>query len=180
MLESAVQNQESQAVDEYLTSIKHGIAESYEDVRELLLNFRTRLSEQDFNSAVHMVLQRFEAQSHVQTRLSMMGEGVPLSPRQQLQVIFILQEALSNVRKHAQATQVEIDIDNQDDFNLRIVDNGVGFDAQSVAHKQSRHVGTSIMQERARQIHAHIQITSQVGQGTQVQLTLPNAQRVVL
>ena len=180
MLESAIQNQEPQAVDEYLTSIKHGISESYEDVRELLLNFRTRLSEQDFNSAVHMVLQRFEAQSHVQTRLSMTGEGVPLSPRQQLQVIFILQEALSNVRKHAQATLVVIDIDNQTDFNLRIMDNGVGFDAQSVAHKQSRHVGTSIKQERARQIHAHIQITSQVGQGTQVQLTLPNAQRVVL
>ena len=180
MLESAIKDKESKAVDEYLASIKHGVAESYEDVRELLLNFRTRLSEQDFNSAIHMVLQRFEAQSHVQTRLNMTGEGVPLSPRQQLQVIFILQEALSNVRKHAQATLVEIEINNQDDFNLRIVDNGAGFDAQSVAHKQSRHVGTSIMQERARQIHAHIHITSQVGQGTQVHLTLPNVQRVVL
>lgn len=46
---------------------------------------------------------------------------------------------------NTQATLVVIDIDNQTDFNLRIVDNGVGFDAQSIAHKQSRHVGTSIM-----------------------------------
>ncbi len=180
MLESAIQDKQSQAMDEYLTSIKHGISESYEDVRELLLNFRTRLSEQDFSSAVHTVLQRFEAQSHVQTRLNIVGEGAPLSPRQQLQVIFILQEALSNVRKHARATLVSIDIDNQADFNLRIVDNGVGFDAQAVADKRLRHVGTSIMQERAIQIHAQVNITSQTGQGTQVHLTLPNAQRVVL
>lgn len=180
MLESAIKDKEPKAVDEYLTSIKHGVSESYEDVRELLMNFRTRLPEQDFNSAVQMVLQRFEEQSHVEVRLNMTGNGVLLSPRQQLQTIFILQEALSNVRKHAQATLVIIDIDNQADFILHIVDNGVGFDAQAVAHKQPRHVGTSIMQERASQIHAHLHITSQVGQGTQVQLILPNAQRLTL
>ena len=179
MLESAIQNKESKAIDEYLSSIKHGISESYEDVRELLLNFRTRLSEQDFNSAVRVVLQRFEAQSHVETRLTLTGEGILLSPRQQLQVIFILQEALSNVRKHAQATLVIIDIDNQADFNLRIADNGVGFDAQTLTSKQLSHVGTSIMQERASQIHAHVSITSQIGQGTQVELNLPKTQRIV-
>ena len=180
LLESAVTKQEATAINTHLGAIKHGIQESYEDVRELLLNFRTRLSEQDFNSAVHMLLQRFEEQSHVQTRLHMTGSGAPLSPRQQLQAIFILQEALSNVRKHAQAHQVEIDIQNHEDFNMLIKDDGVGFDAQAIAHKKSRHVGTSIMTERAAQIHAHIHITSHVGQGTQVQLTLPNAQRVVL
>lgn len=179
MLESAIKDQEPKAVDEYLASIKHGVSESYEDVRELLLNFRTRLSEQDFNSSVQMVLQRFEVQSQVEVRQNMKGNGM-LSPHQQLQIIFILQEALSNVRKHAQATLVVVDIDNHVDFNLCITDNGVGFDAQSVVHKQLHHVGTSIMQERASQIHAHINITSQVGQGTQVQLTLPNAQRIVL
>ena len=180
LLESAVSKNQPPAIEQHLGAIKHGIQESYEDVRELLLNFRTRLSEQDFTSAVQMLLQRFEEQAQVETRLTMTGEGAPLSPRQQLQVIFILQEALSNVRKHAQASAVNIGIRNDNDFTMSIQDDGKGFDAQAIAHKQSRHVGTSIMNERATQIHAQVHITSQVGQGTQVQLTLPHAQRVVL
>jgi two-component system nitrate/nitrite sensor histidine kinase NarX len=92
-------------------------------------------------------------------------------------VIFILQEALSNVRKHAQAHRVDIDIDNHDDFVMRISDDGCGFDAAVLAARQARHVGMSIMQERASRINARIQIENRDGGGTTVTLTLPHTER---
>lgn len=180
MMESALHSKQYEDAEEYLASIKNGVQESYDDVRELLLNFRTRLAEQDFSASVQTVLQRFESQTQIPARLTCVGDGARLSPQQQLQVIFILQEALSNARKHAQANEVQITMTNQDDFQLTIEDDGQGFNAQTLAQKQSGHVGTHIMQERANSIHAQLDIQSEVGRGTRVSLHLPANQRVIL
>ncbi len=118
-------------------------------MRELLLNFRTRLNKQDFVEAARNVLQRFEQQARITTRLNIQGGECWLSPQQQLQVIFILQEALSNVRKHAQAQNVRVDIHHQanaaGDFVMSIEDDGIGFEANTLENKRTRHVGTAIM-----------------------------------
>lgn len=177
MLESALGDTQDEQARENLAFIKTGVQECYEDVRELLLNFRTRISKEDFPDAVNTLLKRFEQQARVLTQYQLRGNGLPLNPEQQLQVIFILQEALSNVRKHAQAHRVDIDIDNHDDFVMRISDDGCGFDAAVLAARQARHVGLSIMQERASRINARIQIENRVGGGTTVTLTLPHTER---
>ena len=179
MLESALNKGQVIEAQENLAFIKNGVQESYDDVRELLLNFRTRLSKQDFMEAVHTLLSRFELQSQVRTQLEMSGDGPALSPQQQLQAVFILQEALSNVRKHAQAKHVFIHMNNSNrgDFVMRIRDDGVGLDTEIMASKRARHVGTAIMQERAQLIHAEVQLHSQVGVGTTVELIIPSKER---
>ncbi|TDR31536.1 histidine kinase [Hydromonas duriensis] len=179
MLEAAMQKEAWLEAKENLSFIKNGVQESYDDVRELLLNFRTRLSKQDFTEAVQTLLNRFEQQVSVQAHLTLIGDGSPLSPQQQLQVVFILQEALSNVRKHAQAQHVHVTIDNQDDFLMTIVDDGQGFDAEKIKTKRTQHVGTAIMQERAHLIHAQVTLESKIGQGTRVKLILPKIERVL-
>ncbi|ATP28978.1 NarX [Chromobacterium violaceum] len=178
MLEDAMNSREEALARENLAFIRAGVQECYEDVRELLLNFRTRISQQEFPEAVRTLLQRFEQQTRVPARLEMRGEGKPLDPQQQLQVFFILQEALSNIRKHAEASEVEVEIDNTASFSMRIRDNGRGFDSGQLAAKSARHVGMSIMQERAKRIHSHIQIRSAPTQGTTVELTLPKEERI--
>ena len=183
MLEDALQNQQDEQAQENLTFIKNGVQESYEDVRELLLNFRTRLNKQDFNEAAQTVLQRFEQQARITTRLVIQGGECWLSPQQQLQVIFILQEALSNVRKHAHAQSVAVQIQHrnaQGDFAMSIEDDGVGFDSDDLEHKRTRHVGTAIMQERAQRVHATVRIDSTVDRGTRVELTLPGKEQTSL
>ena len=157
--------------------IQTGVQECCEDERELLLNFRTRISKQDFPAAVDTLLQRFETQASVLTQSCLSGNGLPLTPDQQLQVIFILQEALSNVRKHAQAQRVEVNIRNEDDFVMTIADDGCGFDDTLVQARKARHVGLSIMQERAARIRASIHISPRAGSGTVVTLTLPRTER---
>lgn len=177
MLEDAMNSREEDLARENLAFIRAGVQECYEDVRELLLNFRTRISKQEFPEAVNTLLQRFEQQTRIPASLELRGEGKPLDPQQQLQVFFILQEALSNVRKHADASAVKVEIDNDASFRMSIQDNGRGFSPEQLAAKAARHVGVSIMQERANRIHSRIQIHSQPDHGTTVELTLPKEER---
>ena len=177
MLESALAHGEQEQVQENLAFIRSGVQESYEDVRELLLNFRVRISKQELPEAVRTLLQRFELQTHVATHLELGGDGLPLSPQEQLQLIFILQEALSNVRKHAQASHVDVRIRNDADLVMTVTDNGRGIDPAEMQARQSRHVGVSIMEERARRIHASIRIEGVPQGGTQVTLHLPAHER---
>ncbi|POZ64077.1 type IV pili methyl-accepting chemotaxis transducer N-terminal domain-containing protein [Chromobacterium alticapitis] len=178
MLEDAMKRSEEEQARESLAFIRAGVQECYEDVRELLQNFRTRISKQEFPEAVQTLLQRFEQQTRVPARLEMRGDGKALDPQQQLQVFFILQEALSNIRKHAEASLVEVEIDNAASFQMRIRDNGRGFEAERLETMSARHVGMSIMQERAKRIHSQIHIRSTPQHGTTVELTLPKEERV--
>lgn len=177
MLDAALAEQQMEQAQENLGFIRAGVQECYEDVRELLLNFRTRISKEDFADAVRTLLERFEKQTHIPTQLHMSGDGLALNPQQQLQLIFILQEALSNVRKHAQAQRVRIEILNHADFSMSIRDDGCGFDEEVVATRRSSHVGLSIMQERAARIRSQISIHPHPHGGTEVQLLLPQSER---
>ena len=89
-----------------------------------------------------------------------------------------MQEALSNIRKHAAATRVDISLADQQDFALTIHDNGVGFDAEILRQKGDSHVGINIMRERAQRIHATFDVASAPGAGTTVVLHLPREQRM--
>ena len=85
--------------------------------------------------------------------MQMQGHGMPLSPDLQIQVLHIVQEALSNVRKHAKATRVWLDIQQQPQWRFEVRDDGVGFvDPRETGDET--HVGLRIMAERAERIGA--------------------------
>lgn len=177
MLRQALQLGDKELLDDTVGLIETGIKESYDDVRELLNNFRSKLSE-SLMQAISTVLERFRRQTGIKVELRSEGLTVPLMPEQQLQILFILQEVLSNVRKHAQATQVVVHLkDDGSAFELDIKDNGVGFAMATVAGKADTHFGLSIMKERAARAGVALRISSQPGRGTSVHLHLPRAQR---
>ena len=164
--------------DESLENIREGVQECYVDVRELLVNYREKLHKENFIDGVKTVIQRFEAQSHVSADLRVTGDGVEPNPCQKLQIIFIVQEALSNVRKHAEAENVDVRVDNDKDLTVTIVDDGIGIDKDIVEVKKGRHVGLSIMAERAARIGATVEVSraSPIG-GTRVTLSLKEEAR---
>jgi two-component system, NarL family, nitrate/nitrite sensor histidine kinase NarX len=86
----------------------------------------------------------------------------------------VVQEALSNVRKHAGARQVWVDVQQAPRWRVQVRDDGRGF--ANAAHDET-HVGLRIMRERAERIGAEVSVTSSPGAGTCVQLTLPPPQR---
>ena len=177
-LDDAIAKKDDQLRDESLNAIRTGVQECYEDVRELLLNFRERIHKEGFVEGVRTVIERFEGQSHVSARLSVNGQGAELTERQKLQAIFIIQEALSNVRKHAQAETVDVRIENGDDLTVSITDDGVGIDDELVQKRKGQHVGLAIMKERASRIGATVKVekASPIG-GTRVTLFLPASAR---
>ena len=90
----------------------------------------------------------------------------------QVQVLHVVQEALSNARKHAQASEVFLEVSKGDAWSLQVRDNGRGFVPDQEPGDRS-HVGMQIMRERASRVGATVQIESAPGQGTTVRLTLP-------
>ena len=179
MLGSAVQQRRWDEVEEIVPLLKTGVSESYQDVRELLQNFRTRLGEESLRKAVDDTIGRFRRQTGLNVELHLDDrDGAPLHPDQQLQVLFILQEALSNVRKHAYASKVTVRIENHRDFGMSIRDNGEGYDPKEVAERSETHVGLSIMRERAARLGGQLQMCSAPGQGTEVSLYLSQSDRL--
>ena len=167
-------------INEKLGFIKEGVQECYEDVRELLLNFRTKITHNEFNDAVERLISRFRQQTQIETEINWLGDGPLPTAEQQLQFIFILQESLSNIRKHAQAKHLAVTIRNQNDFEMVIRDDGCGFDTADLHNfADNGHVGLNIMHERARRIRALLDIQSVKGESTIVRLFLPKQERTL-
>ncbi|MYM33463.1 HAMP domain-containing protein [Duganella sp. FT94W] len=177
MLEQSLKQQRIDEVESIVPMLRAGVDESYQDVRELLHNFRTRLQEGTLVSSLETVVDKFRRQSGIAVDFDANGDGAPFPREHQLQLLFIVQEALSNVRKHASASQVWIRLADEQDFTLSIKDNGHGFDVQKLQTLGDAHVGINIMRERAQRIEAQLELKSQPGEGTEVVLHLPRAQR---
>ncbi len=171
LMQDALEKNDPAQVRAVLQEIDTGVRESYADVRELLVHFRTRTSAEDIEPALQTTLRKFELQSHLPTSMRVDGHGLPLAPDQQIQVLHIVQEALSNVRKHAHASHVWLDVRQQPHWRFEIRDDGQGFDVEPGNHDET-HVGLRIMRERAERIGGHFEVLSTPGRGTSVILTL--------
>jgi len=166
-------------VREIVPLLAGGVVESYDDVRELLLNFRSKLSAGELRPAVEDTVARFGRQSDATVTLDYRDEGGPPLPAdQQLQILFVLQEALSNIRKHAEAMSVRVTVANGRDFRLSIEDDGIGYDPADIASRGETHIGFHIMRERAKRLSAVLRLDSTPGRGARVELVVPARSRL--
>ena len=177
LLHDAVARGDEAKRDRSIGELNVGVRECYSDVRELLVHFRTRTSEEDIESALRATLSKFEHQTGMVTTLGMVGHGLPLAQDVQIQVLHMVQEALSNVRKHSGATRVELRVYRHPRWRFEVQDNGIGFDVGAVP-PDSVHVGLGIMRERAHRIGAMVQVESTPGAGVRVCIELPTMSAV--
>ncbi len=175
LLRSALKTSNIERMGSIVNELDIGVRESLADVRELLLHFRTRTQEQNIEPALRSTLQKFELQSSIPVHLQFEGFGQPLDSDIQVQVLHVLQEALSNIRKHAQARHVDARVSSMPQWRFEIRDDGCGFNMQSVENDTRMHVGLQIMRERAATIGARMLIESHPGNGTCVSLELPES-----
>jgi two-component system nitrate/nitrite sensor histidine kinase NarX len=173
LLRTAISKNDGGKTATALGELDSGLKESIADVRELLLHFRTRTQADDIDQAVQETLQKFQHQTGLQVSRKVTGEGLSLPQDVQIHVLHVLQEALSNVRKHAGARGVEIEIHKGEPWRFLVRDDGAGFNEGS--QRSELQVGLKIMRERADQIGATVAIDSAVGQGTTVTLRVPTS-----
>jgi signal transduction histidine kinase len=184
-------NTKSQAIEELLadgrvTDARRQLAELaaaarsvYVDVREAILSLSTPVP---LDRGVAAALEEYAAVFAESSKLAVPFRASPeaanarLSAAAQAEVFSIAREALTNVRKHARANRVSLNLvlDGQD-LVLRIEDDGVGFEAELLAVGPERwpHFGLAGMRERAESVGGSIVWRSQPGRGAQIELHVP-------
>ncbi len=151
----------------------------FEDVREAILNLSgTNAPEHGLAQAIEEYAALFAESAELDVNFQATQEAVaaPLSAATQAEVFSIAREALTNVRKHAHASDVEIDMRRSTgEVVLTIRDDGVGFEADVLARGRERwpHFGLAGMRERAESVGGRVAWHSQPGSGTEVELHVP-------
>ena len=172
MLKESLRTGKLEAASAELALIGKGIQESYDNVRELLVYFRIRRRYGELDEAIRSALEKFEGQTGIRTVFSKQGDAAAPVATSTIQVLHIIQEVLSNVRKHADASEVAVAMRGDGEFSITVRDNGKGFDPEGVMEDDGAHVGISIMRERAHRIGARLELDAAPGRGTCVTLTL--------
>jgi len=118
-----------------------------------------------------------EERSSFNITVASQGEPRPLSPAQVRQLFFVFREALSNIEKHANASQVLVEfIWDENSLALLIEDNGRGINLDDT--RARKHYGLKFMQERINLLDGTLEIQSAKGQGTQIKIDLPYKQKL--
>lgn len=177
LLQTAVKQQNNQQINTIIPLLQTGVQQGYEDLRELMSNFRSRYDDSQLEVAINAIIRRFSEQTNIPVTLKLDNIGKPLANNERLQILFIIQEALSNIRKHAQAKHININIINHADVDILINDDGIGFNPEEVQSSHHQHIGLKIMAERAKRINAQLDIESTPMIGTTIKLHLSQNQR---
>jgi two-component system, NarL family, nitrate/nitrite sensor histidine kinase NarX len=156
-----------------LERIENSLDEANAELRELIANFRSPVSNRSLIGAIEQTVNHFRSETRIKTYLQKEWTGDRLSKEVEIHILRIIQEALWNIRKHSQAKAVRIMLRHRDNENYHILieDDGVGFDGK-VYGSPGEHVGLSIMRERAQRIGGRLRVESEPGEGTRVVLEL--------
>jgi signal transduction histidine kinase len=163
------------AATDYLVELENVAQDVYTDTREAILGLRTAISgDRSMVSALREYAERFNQMHGIKTEFTVGNRTIPsLSPQIELQVIRIVQEALSNIRKHAKATHAKVKVVAADnEVTIMVEDKGKGFDVESIKDDWAK-FGLRNMKERAESVRGNLMIESSPENGTKVTLSLP-------
>jgi two-component system nitrate/nitrite sensor histidine kinase NarX len=181
MMEDSLQQQDRvcEVVAGDLERIRNGVDEAHTELRELLNSFRASIDGRDLSSALGKLVQRFSSETGIATYYQQECTQMKLSSTEEMQMLRIVQEALANIRKHADAHTVRVLLTCRGGlYTLLVEDDGVGFEGAAREGHPGEHIGLSIMEERARRLGGELRIESEVGEGTRVELLYhPRVQR---
>lgn len=170
-----VENDTGKALEE-LGSMRQIVHESLTEARQAIVDLQTQIGDRNFLEAVSEYAREFSDMTDIDVEIVSDKEQAYLKPVVKAELVRIIQEALNNVRRHAEASKVKI-VFNGENGNLRIgiIDNGKGFSVEEVLHsrKTRRRFGMDSMKERAVGLGGSVQVTSRPGAGTTVTVEIP-------
>lgn len=168
--------------DAHLARLVSVAQDAHADVREFLLGARTdNAADLDFVPTLEDYLHRFQATTGIATTLeaSPSLDGRVLEPMAGTQLLRILQETLTNVRKHARARSVHVSLAASDDHvEATVQDDGEGFDTARPGTAEQATFGLRFMRERAGEVGGTVHVDSAPGGGTRVSITVPYGGRL--
>ncbi|MCO6450630.1 MAG: sensor histidine kinase [Caldilineales bacterium] len=174
-LEAAEQaiGQDDQIVQRHVDLARRTARISLDQARRVVQDLRPRALEQaTLAEAIERTAGEWTEQSGIETQVTVTGAGRPLHPAIEVTLLRAVQEALSNVRKHAQATRVNITLSYMDDVVvLDVQDDGVGLQPNSTPGEGG--YGLTAMRERVEQMHGSLLVESRPHEGTTLVIEIP-------
>lgn len=167
---------EISTADAYLERLVEVAREADVDTRDSILGLRVTLGEEGFFPALEQYLAHFERNYGLHTELRNPAKlsSEAFEPLVAVQLLRIVQEALTNVRKHAAASNARITFTVEDArVHVSVRDDGQGFDPAACSDASGEHVGLRVMSERAEEVEGGVSLHSEQGQGTEVRVWVP-------
>ena len=160
---------------QYSLEINDALGSAYSSLRQLLTNFRNPVDPAGLLFALKQINVTFCRMTGIRVDFTNNASDLNLSADQESQVFYIVQEALNNIAKHANATCVRLTLDRKNGWvEISVEDNGTGMPANGMptnaGDAETAHLGLDIMRERARHLRGQLKIESASGRGTRVHL----------
>ncbi|WP_117234633.1 cache domain-containing protein [Vibrio maerlii] len=161
-----------ETVTNHLEQSKHSLSTAINEVRRISHNLRpSALDDIGLEAALATLLQDFKQHSAIEVEAIVKTQGGKLQSEIATTLYRVTQESLTNIEKHAKATAVMVSLQQLGrSLQLIIRDNGVGFSPN--AQKQSSGIGLRNMRERVEFIGGEIEISSDIGLGTEITVLL--------
>jgi PAS domain S-box-containing protein len=180
-LRGMLQRGQQAKADACLAQLAAVAQDAHADVREYIMSARTGLPpEAGLLSMLETYVERFSEASGIRTGLDV-APGLSdeaFEPMIAAQLLRIVQEALTNIRKHAGAVQAQVRLSLQGDWaEVSVEDKGAGFDSASLDVSGARRFGLRFMKERAEEVGGELRISSSPGRGTCITIRVPLLRR---
>ena len=160
-----------------LVDLRSGVSDAYRQLRELLVSFRLELTS-DLGTLLRTAVSEYRERGGVDIELELELGDCNLSPNQEVHVLQIVRESLSNMLRHARARRARVALrgDQRGEVRITVEDDGVGVDLERIEGRD--HHGLSIMRERTRSLGGEIEVLRRAGGGTRVSVSFMAARGV--
>jgi len=179
VLSDKLKSHSEEEVLQDVLSIRGSIEEANEEIRGLIRENRSPLSEHRYADSLQVDIDHFSQDSGIGVFFQSDDPDIRFTPREESVLQRIITEALNNARKYASATTIRVYLQRTASGVRRILveDDGVGFvhrpNVPSAPKDSGEHIGLTIMRERAVSIGAKLLIDSEPGEGTRITITMP-------
>lgn len=172
-LQNLVKSGDTATAAELIDAARQAVREAYKDVRETIDGLRLAVDHSGgLASVLTEYVEEFRQRTGLAVELTTPAGEVPLTPEASLQLLRIAQECLTNVRKHAAASHVWVELRSLPGrVELTVADDGRGFDPEAPRGRQ--HVGLVAMRERVHSLGGTLTVATRPGHGTRVTATVP-------
>ncbi len=174
-VQAYLQKDDSDKAASQLDQLAQAARDVYKDAREGIMALRTGIGdEQTFEDALQHYLTRWQEQSGMTAQLEVQAD-LELPAPSELQLLRIIQEALTNARKHSGVGETIVTLKQDGEWlSASVEDFGAGFDPATRPRAEFPQFGLGIMKERAESVGGTIEIDTEPGRGTRVNIRIPS------
>ena len=177
LLQQAVRDHDRDGALKYCNDVRQAVSSAHTNLRHIVQQFRAPMDPLGLKHALHAGIAAFSDQTGIKVSLDDRAPGLRLPPAHETQVFRIVQEALSNIGKHAGARHAWVTIAHAPGgIDVLIEDDGSGLAAAPAAaagENPDAHFGLEIMRQRAARLAGRLDVAPRAGGGTRLQLHFP-------